>query len=68
MTMLSDDGSSASGKQKPTFRWVHKMTPPRLSAVGVISLSARWGDSMPDSYATKFDLIVKMGENMAAHR
>jgi hypothetical protein len=34
-------------QQKTRLRRVQSMTPPRLSAVGVISLSAAMGDSMP---------------------
>jgi len=39
--------------KKPTSRWVHKPIPPRSSAVGVISLSADTGDSMPFGYASE---------------
>jgi hypothetical protein len=39
-------------------RWVHTMIPPRLSAVGVISLSAEQGDN-----GIKLDLTVKMPES-----
>jgi len=46
---VADGGFSADGfgNKKPTFRWVRALTPPRSSAVGVISLAAGSGDSMP---------------------
>jgi hypothetical protein len=58
-----DGGSLANdvGNKKPTSRWVHKMTPPRSSAVGVISLSADRGDSMPEMDVIKNCACVKKG-------
>jgi hypothetical protein len=50
-----------SAIKKPTSRWVHKMTPPRSSAVGVISLSADRGDSMPEMDVIKNYACVKKG-------
>jgi hypothetical protein len=59
---LMNEGTRSSpggcDNKKPTFRWVQDTVPPRLSAVGVISLLADPGDSMPFSYATKFRRTV----------
>jgi hypothetical protein len=38
------------GNKKPTLRWVRDVIPPRSSAVGVISLLADMGDSMPMAF------------------
>jgi hypothetical protein len=45
---------STPAKQKPASRRAQKTFPPRSSAVGVISLSADMGDSMPLSFDTNF--------------
>jgi hypothetical protein len=40
------------------------MTPPRSSAIGVISLSATMGDSMPDQMLSKNSARVKKGDGI----
>jgi hypothetical protein len=47
---------TAPPNKKPTLRWVPDKLPPRSSAVGVISLSAGTGDSMPRAFNTNFQL------------
>jgi hypothetical protein len=49
-----------AGNKKPTFGWVHKMIPPRSSTVGVISLSANMGDSMPSSFDSSFITLAQV--------